>query len=108
MTPLEKYVAIDHEIKRLEARKKELRADIGELEVGGANVADDNYRVSVSNTRKFSPVLAKKLLSEEDFKRILKVSPDVNLAKRIVSPEKLDEMYEVTGQTWKVIERDDR
>ena len=108
MNNLEKYVAIDHEIKRLEEQKKELRASIGELEVGGANVVDDNYRLVVSENRRFDPVLAKKLLSEEDFKRILKTSPDVNLAKRIVFPEKLEEMYKTTGQKWLIVERDDK
>ena len=108
MNNLEKYVAIDHEIKRLEAKKDELRASIGELEIGGANVVDDNYRISVSPNRRFDPVLAKKLMTEDDFKRILKTSPDVNLAKRIVSPEKLEEMYKTTGQKWSIVERDDK
>lgn len=107
MTPLEKYVAIDHEIKRLEAQKKELRASIGDLEVGGANVVDDNYRVVVSANRKFDPVKAKRLLDPETFKKILKVSPDVSLAKKYVAPVDLDEIYTESGQKWTIQKRDD-
>lgn len=105
-TLLQRYLAVDQEIKNLEAIKKDLRAEIGELGLGSTPI-DENYRMAVSATRKFDPSVAKDLLSEDDYKRILKTTPDVTLAKRVVAPEVLDLMYKTTGETWKIVKRDD-
>lgn len=105
-TLLEKYLEVDQEIKILEARKKELREEIGELPLGGTAI-NDEYRFAVSETRRFKPALAKDLLSKDDFQRVLKPTVDLTLVKQVVAPEILDLMYVSSGQTWKIVKRDD-
>ena len=106
MSLLEKYLERDEEIKALTAQKAAVRAEIGELSLGSTPINDD-FRLSVSETRKFSPALAKKVLSEEEYNESLKTSLDLTLVKRNVSPKVLETLYEVSGQTWKIVARDD-
>ena len=103
---LERYLALDQEIKDLTEKRKVLREEIGELDLG-TNVINDKYRMVVTNTRSFSPLLAKGLLTADDYKRSLKTTVDVNLVKKLVAPEILDLMYETKSQTWNIKERDD-
>lgn len=105
-TLLQRYHVVDQEIKALEKIKKDLRTEIGELGIGSVPI-DDDYRMSVTATRKFDPAIAKDLLSEDDYQRILKTTPDITLAKRVMAPEILDLAYVTTGETWKVVKRDD-
>lgn len=105
-TKLQQYMEINDQIKALEKKKDELRKTIGELPIG-SNVIDENYRMVVTETRRFDPLLAKTMLKPEEFERILKAVPDVNLAKRELAPKDLELLYKTSGQTWKVVARDD-
>lgn len=105
-TLLEQYLKVDQEVKTLEALKNQLREQIGDLPLGPVPINDD-FRFAVTETRRFDPAVAKDLMTEDEYKRSLKTTLDGSLVKQVVSPEVYNLMMTVSGQTWKVVKRDD-
>lgn len=105
-TLLESYQEVDEKIKALTKLKKDLREKIGDLQLGNT-IINDHYRLVVTETRSFSPALAQKMLTEQEYAKILKAVPSLDLAKKTLAPQDLDTLYEVKGQTWTIKERDD-
>lgn len=105
-TLLERYRSIDSEIKELEALKKELREQIGTLKEGITTI-DEDYYIEVVPNRRFDARLAKSLLSDEEYAKILKTAPDSTLARSVLSPQDYEVLMAVNGQKWTIRERKD-
>lgn len=51
------------------------------------NYLAGDFIIKVTETRRFDPVTARKVLSDKEFKAILKTKPDAALTKAVLSPE---------------------
>lgn len=103
---LQRWNELGLEIKALTEKREEIRKAIGDLPLG-PGIIDDDYRIIVTETRRFSPKLAKDLLTDEEYAKILVTKPDSALAKRKLSPEDYEALMAVSGQTWTAKERND-
>lgn len=105
-TLLKRYQEVDAEIKALEALKKELRQEIGDLNLGVTTIDEDFY-ITVTENKRFDASLAKSLLTEDEYARVCKSVPDGTLVKRELGINTYEELRTVQGQVWTIKERND-
>lgn len=107
MKILQRMQEIKAEIKALENEFNELKQECG-IKDAGDYVVNDKYRLVVTPTRRFSPVLAKKQLTEEQFESILTAKPDGEKVKRVLGLDTYETLMETKGLTFSFKERDDQ
>jgi len=92
------------EQKAIDERIEELYGTLGDLEV--RNYPAGDFILQVTRTVRFDEATAKRNLTAEQFKSILKLKPDSTLAKAV-----LDDDYSLTqrsyGLTRKIVRVDD-